>query len=174
MRRHLETLANLATLATCGAIVYIMFVGSGAPARMREGPSLLQKGDWVAVNGIPVDRANRTLLMVLHSGCKYCTESMPFYRRLTRSLQAEQQLVAQVVVVTGDDAATANEYLKGHDVSVHGVVSLTRERGRELRIPGTPALILIDRSGKVQNVWFGKLDARAEAQVEQALLGSES
>ena len=42
----------------------------------------------------------------------------------------------------------------------------------DLEISGTPTLLLLDRSGVVKQVWFGKLQAEREGDVVTALAKS--
>jgi thioredoxin-related protein len=182
MRRYLEIATNVAILATSFVVVYAFLAPRPAAMRTAQPPvgqppqAALQKGDRLAVaRDLDVDRADQTLLLVLRSACRYCTESMPFYSRLSRRLQDEQSRTRlQLVVVTRDEPETAGLYLREHGLVVQRTVQLTPDLAKALKVPGTPSLVLVDRTGLVRNVWFGKLDSEREKRVEDALFTSPS
>ena len=75
---RLSQLADGATIAV--AIAILVSVGSqfrpSGPAGMSESELVeFRAGDVLDLDG-------RTLLMVLRSDCRFCQQSMPFYRRL--------------------------------------------------------------------------------------------
>jgi thioredoxin-related protein len=175
VRRLLELIANIAILATCLAVAYVLF-SPQSPTPERRGPQALTKGDRLELTeSFHLDRADHTLIMVLRSGCQYCTDSMPFYNRLARKVkegQAKRQL--QLVVVSRDDAEQTGRYLRTHDLNVQLTVPLTPALAQTLRVPGTPVLIHVDRTGMVKNVWVGKLDPDGENDVELNLFSGPS
>jgi hypothetical protein len=73
-------------------------------------------------------------------------------------------------MVTTDDRETAERYSQEKALTLDAIVSVPPERARELKVPGTPTLILVNRAGVIQQMWLGRLDERREAQVVSALL----
>jgi hypothetical protein len=72
-------------------------------------------------------------------------------------------------MLTVDDAGTAGRYVADNKLMLNGVVPIPSSKYEQLRVPGTPTLILVDRAGVIQQMWLGKLDASREAQVISAL-----
>jgi hypothetical protein len=167
MRIKLDTVVNLVTLLTCAVVVAL----AARPTITRSGPppavpKMFQKGDIFPVfDGLTASRRDKTLLFVVRSGCRYCAESLPFYKRLTHDVGA----AADLAVVTTDDRATAQRYLDENQLPIAQVASVPADRRTDLRIPGTPTLILVDGHRTIQKMWLGRLDAAGEADVYATL-----
>ena len=165
MRGHLETVTNLATMATCLAIVF--FLIQIRTSRQPTGaPTSLQKGEQITVlHDVRFSDSEHTLLMAVRKGCHFCEDSLPFYRRLSSATNRAKSHSAQLAVVTSDDPAPAREFLSTNALSVQAVESVSSAQMQALRILGTPTLILTDKKGVVQKVWVGKLSESAEREV---------
>jgi len=99
-------------------------------------------------------------VLVLSTSCKYCTESLPFYRRLTEQNAAERKL--NIVAAFSQEPPEASKYLIKNEISVDQVV---KAEAAEIRVRGTPTLILTDRNGIVLDLWAGKLSPGMENEV---------
>ena len=154
-------LAGEAVLAA-GVIVLVIvagarFVSPTEPATvsargMRLGPAV----------GIVFPASAQTAILFLQSDCRFCRESMSFYRRLTtRDAPAVRIVVAAPAVDTG-----VRRLLASHAVEPDAVVYV--EQG-ELPVKGTPTVLVADSNGVVTHSWLGRLDATGEAEVERAL-----
>ncbi len=81
--------------------------------------------------GIDFSAYPRTLMMVLHSECGYCHESVPFYRRvITRAVDLQV-----VVVASSDDvgsATTSTRLVSTRTRSCSWIVDSSRCRQRRL------------------------------------------
>jgi len=129
------------------------------------GSSDIKAGDRLAgPKGLDWNAHDRTLLMVLRKGCHYCEDSVPFYQRLVDKRKHDAADLA-IVALFPDDAETARTVTKSEslDVETLGGVPL-----QTLRVSGTPALILVDRSGIVLNTWVGMLSPKQELDVMKA------
>lgn len=138
--------------------------GAAQSPRTLEGP---QAGSQVALTGVEWARGDRTLLLVLSKGCHFCSESARFYRRLAREARQRQGDV-QLVAVLPQDEPTARGYLAELGVDIGEVRTAPLDA---LKVPGTPTLILVDRSGKVLGSWVGQLPPDGEEEVVGRLLG---
>jgi thiol-disulfide isomerase/thioredoxin len=103
------------------------------------------------------DRA--TLVLFVNTSCHYCTNSMPFYRRLA----AEGRAHATHLAVVGAESLSA--YMLSHDVATDGTFGGIRSG----RVAITPTLILLDGTRVVRRVWAGRLPTEQEADVIRAL-----
>ena len=100
-----------------------------------------------------------TLVLALAPGCDSCSESAPFYRRLSADLATQR--VHMTAVLPGS-VEEGREYLRNLNVEIGDV----RQGSFELlKIRGTPTLILIDEQGVVRNVWLGRFPTDKERQV---------
>ena len=66
------------------------------------------------------------------------------------------------MVASTDSAASLPDYLKAQGVKVDQIAHV--EPGA-LKVPGTPALLLIDSNGKLKRIWRGKLASAQETEV---------
>ena len=57
------------------------------------------------------------------------------------------------------------DYLKAHGLSVDAAISLTQDEYRQLRVRGTPTLILTDHAGVIRGVWVGRIRPELEEAV---------
>jgi hypothetical protein len=130
-------------------------------ARPRPAAPLIQVGDTVEVLRGPGLPTGPALVIHLRSDCKYCTESMPFYRRL---VQATSRLPVIAVGYEQRDVLVA--YLQQHGLLADHVITL---RAGSLRTGGTPTLILIDSTRTASAIWRGYLTDSEEMAVAAAI-----
>lgn len=162
MDRFLERAMNVAIIVACVAIAMSaasrLYPAAPVPAVPRAG---YEPGDSIGdIPGVEWGASERTLLVVVRSTCRFCTESMDFYRRLTSGSR-----VSKLVGVGTEPPETLRDYFSSHDVPID-VVSVPEGI---MRVTGTPTLILVDRRGTVERVWLGRIDPRQEQQVIAAL-----
>ena len=157
--RKLEMLVNVAiivaTVAVC-AVLAKQYLFNGAAER-SHGPAV---GSKIELAGMDLSGEERTLVLVLQKGCHFCTESGPFYQRLTREAAARGGSV-KLLAVLPQDADEGRRYLNGLGVDIERV---TQARLGSLGVSGTPTLIMLTR-GKVSDVWVGALTPGREAEV---------
>ncbi|MDR7498079.1 MAG: hypothetical protein QN174_14120 [Armatimonadota bacterium] len=121
---------------------------------------------FAAVPGLRFDAAPVTFIVWVRSTCRYCTESMGFYRRLVAGSRR-----ARVVVLGAEPVETLRGYLDEHGVVPDAVVSVG---AAAVRLPVTPMLVLVDSGGVVRKVWRGKLTSEAEQEGFESLTGAEA
>jgi hypothetical protein len=138
------------------------------PPPARPVPPIYTAGERIALQGVDFAGADRTLLLVVRRGCRFCDESMPFYQRLSASPQLADR--TRLVIVAPDDEGVTREELAKHDVKVHQIV---RAALGGLKVRGTPTAIMVSREGVVQRIWTGLLREREEADLLQALTQGE-
>jgi hypothetical protein len=115
----------------------------------------------VASLDIPWNQKEQTLILALSRNCRFCTESAPFYKRLSQS-KGNTHLVALLPQPVDE----GREYLEQLGVSVDEVKQFSLEK---IGVGGTPTLLLVDTSGVVKNSWVGKLSPEQEATVLSVL-----
>lgn len=178
MKPKIDAIVNIATLIACGAVVASLF--EGRVAARRPHSSTFHVGERLPeIEGLDFRKAQQTLLLVVASNCRFCVESMPFYRKLITAVTARHRMHsnadastglrdAQIVGLSTDESEVLRSYFDRHDVDPETLVSMPRGL---LKLEGTPTLILADSSGVIKDVWLGRLDARGEADVSAKLLG---
>lgn len=173
LHRHIEVLVNVAIIIVAmllGAVLVrplYSIPDRKSPADIQS--SLVVPGTKLSLPGLDWEKGERTLLIVLSTRCRFCTESTPFYQRL--AWQRGERGDARLVAVLPQDGVEAQKYLDDHGISVDEV---------RQSLPGafyakaTPTLILVDRTGSVVETWAGKLPPEKELEVLDRFLGNNA
>jgi hypothetical protein len=120
----------------------------------------LHAGTKMPIAGVDWGKNERTLLMALSQGCRYCSASAPFYQRLTKEMAGRKNI--GVLAVFPQPVNDARNYLSKLGVSVADIRQVSFD---DLGVLGTPTLILVDKAGFVTNAWRGQLPANKEDEV---------
>lgn len=102
-------------------------------------------------------------LIFLRTGCIYCEQSMPFYRRIT---QLSNTGKVKVIAFFDHNDLETSEYMKRFQFND---VEINRTDFDSLGIKGTPTFVLLDQSGKVLKGSVGKLNDKGEQEIENYL-----
>lgn len=155
--KWLNAVTNVLLLAAVG---YALVVSNGAAARNQSPtPAVLVGEALPPIPGWDYEHAQSTLIMVLRSACRFCTESLPLYAEIVKRRDAVGAAL-KVVAVSLDDQATLDRYLDQHGVHVDRSVSIVGSKWRP--VMSTPTLLLVDSRGEVRRIWVGKLSADRE------------
>ena len=114
----------------------------------------------VNLPGIDWAQNEQTLLLVLDEKCRFCTESAPFYRRLTQTTSTNSNV--RLVAVLPQDVAAGRQYLLRLQVPIEEVKQSSLDA---IGVRGTPTLILVNGKGEVIEAWAGKLSTEEETEV---------
>ena len=106
----------------------------------------------------------KTLVIAIRRGCPFCDASLPFYRQLGEQ-EKSNVLRAHVLVVMPNDASSGSSLLKKDDVEVQGIFGQELDA---LKVSGTPTVLLLDSSGRIERAWIGQLTPRGEKEVMNA------
>lgn len=120
-------------------------------------------GTAVSLQGVNWTAKPRTVVLVLSTKCRFCTDSAPFYRRLIE--EAGRRRLG-VVAVLPQDPAEANSYLLSIGV---GVDSVVQAPPMSVGASGTPTLLFVSPKGTVEGIWIGRLGPDGEAEVLRRL-----
>lgn len=170
-RSYSDLIANAAIVLMC--LTVVAYLGQKLLAKPPQ-PTVIspyragESFDLISEKERP--SSDRTLIMVVRSGCQFCTESMPFYKRLLDQNPAPDQ--RRIVVMSTDPVPTATSYLSTH--GIEGLQVLPLPIAAKTHINGTPTLVLVDRSWKVLKAWNGKLNPEQERELESSWKVTES
>lgn len=172
MKLTLDGLANVATAVMALAIALAAGTVAWATYTSAEPPPTVQPytvGDPISLP-VTVDftASPRTVILFVQSRCRFCTESMSFYKDI---LDKRAHLAPQlrIVALTPEEPQVTHNYLESHGVSVDEVIQ-TEITGT--RFLGTPTVLSIDHSGMIEGVWLGRLTAEQEQSVRKAIFNS--
>nr|MDP9122625.1 hypothetical protein [Acidobacteriota bacterium] len=164
-RSKLDVAANIAIILVC-IIASIVLVRNHLMT--PEAPGAAHRGERLAALGRLVpEGADRALVLVVQPGCHFCTESLPFYKRLLD--QRNQRGSGVKVIAAVPQAADAAAEEKSFAAAGAHPDAFSPLDFQSAKVPGTPTLMLVDRAGKVLDVWVGKLDGGREDEVLKKL-----
>lgn len=126
-------------------------------SRTATASQQIEIGEKINLSGIDWQKNGKTLLFALSTTCHFCTESAPFYQRL-----AKEHGDTQLVVLVPQSVDEGRQYLKKLGVTIDDVRQIPPN---SLEVHGTPALLLVNSKGIVENLWLGKLQADQENEV---------
>jgi hypothetical protein len=159
-----DRLVNGLFLVAALALVAVVVGQRWRPAEAAAGR--YAAGDSApAIAGIRFDAQDRLLLLFAHTRCRFCNESMPFYEQLGERVAASQGAV-RFVVASPEPVAELTAHLKRHRVTPTSIVTVDPNG---VRVRGTPTMVLVNRAGRVEAAWEGKLSAQQEEEVLSVL-----
>jgi hypothetical protein len=151
----------LACLLLTGSWARNYFLSSKPDPRIQPD---IPKGAKVNLPGlIPGSQQSAlpTLVLVLSKNCHFCTESAPFYQKLTAFKNSFPQGL-RFIAVLPESKDEAENYLKEYGIRADAVLSMSIS---QIGAQGTPALVLLDGQNKLEEIWVGKLSNSQEEQV---------
>lgn len=172
LERHaktIETVANvgIAIVALLGAAVLAKQLVTPdrtripAPSRPSSArPRAPVAGSRMSLPGVSWDRSEQTLVLVLSTTCRFCTDSASFYQRVVD--ESHRAGKTRLLAVLPQGTSEASRYLSTLRVGIDEVIQAPLEA---VHAGGTPTLILVDRSGTVKRAWLGRLPPEREAEV---------
>jgi thioredoxin-related protein len=131
---------------------------------VRQSKDTIKVGTKLTLQEIDWQKNGRTVLLVLSPTCRYCTESGPFYSKLSQVLSTQKS--ATLVAVLPKGLNDAPGYLRNLGVSVNEIKQVAFDT---LGVKGTPTIIIADKGGEVVGVWFGQLSSDDEEGVLRQL-----
>lgn len=158
-----ERFTNLAILATV-----LVFVGLLADGRIGAGhnPGLntdFLLGSTISIPGIDLPSDRPSLVIVISTQCLYCKESTKFYREVSHLIHGKVETIAVLPETRGESA----RFLKDNDISIDHIISASP---RDMGVRETPTLILMDKAGRVQDIWTGELGPERQRDLERVVL----
>lgn len=162
LTKKVEMAANVAIILVAVLLAAVLtrqylFPAQNQNQAQRPAPPVPQNGKPVTLADVDWKKNGKTLLLVVSSTCRFCTDSAPFYQRLVKERGS-----AQVIALVPQPPEEGRAYMQKLGVEVADVrqVSLA-----ELGVGGTPTLILVDGEGKVSGAWVGALQPDKENEV---------
>ncbi|MGD0832776.1 MAG: hypothetical protein ABR907_17735 [Terracidiphilus sp.] len=161
--KRLETIANISVIVA--AVVLVAFFGRQEFQRHAESikPASTLVGQTVTLPGVRFGQQSKTLVLAISTHCHFCRDSEPFYKDLVARSQGRLKIVA----VLPESLDESEPYVRQ---SIAPSIQVVSSRLDLMGVSGTPTLLLIDRSGKVQQAWVGKLDDKGQQQVQSLVL----
>jgi hypothetical protein len=154
-RAALELASTVAVIVTAGVFLAIVWANSRSkpPAPAREtylvGEPLDVKSD------IELAAGRITTVLFLKTTCKFCAESMDFYRRLSAVVDR-----GSIIVISEESKDSMREYLDAQRFHPDRIISMPRSSLKKVR--GTPTLLLVGSNGVILDVRLGSVRETAD------------
>lgn len=162
--QKIELTANILIIVVAlllGGFLVKKFFFPGAPELpQRKSPVV---GQQVADVGINWAENQRNILLVLQKGCKYCTESAGFYKRLIEQTKDKNIKVTALLPQSKEEAG---QYI--NELGLSGI-EVRQSQLDSLNVGGTPTIIVTDNQGVISDTWMGKLPPDIESEVIKKL-----
>lgn len=162
MNQKLDAAANLMVVVVGLAIVWVLirtYTPLGRPALPVAHE--VKAGTQLAITGVDWSRSDRTLVLVLRKGCRYCEESLPFYRQLA-GMQRRGEVDGRIIAVFPNDANSVREFVQSSGLSIATVSGVPLD---SVHVEGTPTAILVDGRGRVLKSWVGVLSEDGKQEI---------
>lgn len=158
MNRALDILFVFACAAVLVTAVARSLFSSSGP-QSRGLPSPFERNARVD-NVVPGNYAAyaRTVLLIINSGCEFCTASMPLYRRLVEAAAGCPEI--NMRFVSAEAPGTMYSYLSAHGFPKADLLSVSRSALRGTRYP---TVLVANSSAKITTLWQGMLTPQGEA-----------
>lgn len=124
-----------------------------------KNQATIEVGSKISLPDDVIGQHSKTLILALDMRCRFCNESMDFYKRVADSIAGKD---IKLIAVFPESVQESASYLESHGISGIDVRQLPLF---QLNVRGTPTLILAGRNGQVLNSWVGKLSPNKESEV---------
>jgi hypothetical protein len=170
-----ETAANLA-LTVMSILVTIVLLERFVVQRLSSAPQAVESqvyrvGDELTggLRDLIEPSGTAVAIMVVSQNCRFCTDSVGFYRQLTsiESTGPQNSFRTVFVGLLGND--DGRNFVARNNLPA-AAVKPTPPDLRE-RVRGTPTLILVDGAGRIHGSWLGRLSADQERLVVSRIHG---
>ncbi|MDI3256022.1 MAG: hypothetical protein QJR10_14760 [Bacillota bacterium] len=160
MLKGIEISANLGIIIVSGLIIWALF----GYKLINQEPKNIEGSVVSDLPGYNWSNSQETLVIAIRSCCRFCEESLLFYKNLT-VLEKRRQLKAHLVTVMPDNSLVGQAMLKSADISMDGIYSEPLDK---LNVTATPTILLVDNRGRVMREWIGELTPQRENDVISA------
>ncbi len=133
---------------------------SSDPAVIQTTPIV---GEQIQLSDVIWANQPKTILLVLQKGCRFCTESSPFYRELIKKAQMKN---IRVIAVLPQNKEDSEKYLIELGLPK---IDVKQASLKSLKVRGTPTIFFINDKGEVLKFWVGRLTPNKESEVVNEL-----
>jgi hypothetical protein len=167
--KKIETLANVTIIILAlllGGVLVTRYFRPDPPKQAAVEREELKAGSKLPISDLDWSKSERTLVMALSTKCHFCTESTPFYQKVSQARAGRSDV--RLITMMPQSLDESKQYLSENKIAVDEV---RQTKPAESFVKGTPTLIIVDRTGTVVESWVGKLPTEKEAEVMNRLFG---
>lgn len=160
-KRNFDTFVNVAVLISIVALISFFTYRWLAPVQQDSYKKYFAEGQILGeVPYLNEDKYGKSVVLMLNTGCRFCNESLDFYKKLADSKYDTNS--RQLVALFSQPEGVVSEYAKKNDFQIRSIPSADFQK---LNIGLTPTILVIDQKRKIIKSWFGKLNAEQETEV---------
>lgn len=116
-------------------------------------------GSKLNVSDVNFSSQPKTLVLALQPGCRFCSESAFFYKRIIETTQNKN---VKILAISPTSIEEGRAYLNGLGLNN---LEMKRTSLDHIQVSGTPTLILTNEKGEITDYWIGKLAPDKETEV---------
>ncbi|HEX2642897.1 MAG TPA: hypothetical protein VHU81_07880 [Thermoanaerobaculia bacterium] len=163
-KSKLDTIANIAIIVVCIIASVVLVRNYFFTPRPQGGPPAVEKGTTLpALQAALPAGTQSALVLAVSPTCHFCTDSIPFYKRLVDERNQKGSPVKVVVAVPATEAKDQEaKMFADAGVQPDAVVPVSFT---DIKVSGTPTILHVDNQGKVLGVWVGKQDESGEKKI---------
>lgn len=165
MRSRIDNVATGLLIAACLCVIATSIDNAAILRRLaahRAGPRGFTQGQaLIGVAGGDFARANHTVVLFIRRDCRFCIDSLPFYRRLGATAVHHSGLL-RIVAASTEVATGLGAYLRTQGIEVDATVTVSSSA---LVTGATPTVVLVDPRGVIEGSWVGRQGGKGEAEI---------
>lgn len=169
--KKIEAAANVATIVLVALVGWTVLHDNFARSAVRSAaaqplaPRVGLNLSQTALKDINWAGNKNTLVLGLQTTCHFCTDSGPFFQKLTAAASGNTKIVA----VLPQSVEESKQYLSKLGVNVDEIRTAPLSA---INVSGTPTMMLVNDKGVVKKVWVGKLPEDKQTEVLSAIAPS--
>jgi thioredoxin-related protein len=170
--KKVEVAAHIAIIVVAILLAVILVKNYLLPRNEQQAnipappPQAAATGNRISLPDVDWAQNRRTLVAVLSTTCRYCTESASLYQQIAAERSKRDDV--KTIALFPQPVADAQQYLSRLGVTVDEIKQVEPSA---VNVRGTPTLLMVDETGTVKKVWVGKLPPDKEAEVLTQLRG---
>ena len=164
LSQKIELAANLLIILVAVLLVGVIvqkyfFSFTAGPVTNQKARLQPVVGSKLNIPDVNLTTHPKILVLVLQTGCRYCNESAPFYKRIVEIVKNKNIKLIAAFPSGVEESATHLKELGLNNMEVK------QSPLNSLQVSGTPTLILINDKGEITDFWVGKLPPDKETEV---------
>ena len=166
MVRRLETITNIAMLMALLVFCATVIKDDWLHPQEHQLKSIAQtdnsvRGTQLKLEGVSWNKVDKTVVMALSTQCHFCEQSIPFYQKLSSSPAVSSGHVA-LVALFPQTRLEALSFVERNRLHIDNILSVSPQ---VVGASGTPTVYVVDRTGKIEDVWIGMLSTDQEKEL---------
>jgi thioredoxin-related protein len=158
--QSIEKLSNIAVIVVAVVVIF-SFLRHDFGASKKQ--NLAFNASDVRLASITATPAKLNVVLGISTTCRFCEKNIGLYKQLS-SLETPGKVAFYTIFP--ESRKEANSFLEQKGIRPNGVISSPLF---DYSITGTPTLLLVSPTGKVEKSWVGALDSTRQAEVLQQI-----